>query len=108
MRTCKKGALIIFILTGISCSSSQNKSEYNAPESPNVILILVDDLGYGDIACYGREDIRTPNLDQLAKQGARFTNHYANGRFSSSLIFWSSWGSSCSLAAGSHRFICMP
>ncbi len=46
---------------------------------PNIVFILADDLGYGDLACYGREDIRTPNLDQLARQGVRFTHHYANG-----------------------------
>ncbi len=46
---------------------------------PNFVFILADDLGYGDLGCYGREDIRTPNLDRLARQGVRFTNHYANG-----------------------------
>lgn len=46
---------------------------------PNIIFILADDLGYGDLACYGREDVKTPNLDRLARQGVRFTNHYANG-----------------------------
>ncbi|TWU31820.1 sulfatase-like hydrolase/transferase [Novipirellula artificiosorum] len=50
-----------------------------AGDRPNIVFILADDLGYGDLACYGREDIRTPNLDELAKQGVRFTNHYANG-----------------------------
>ena len=46
---------------------------------PNILFILADDMGYGDLACYGREDIRTPHLDQLARQGVRFTSHYANG-----------------------------
>ncbi|QNN22098.1 sulfatase-like hydrolase/transferase [Planctomycetales bacterium ZRK34] len=46
---------------------------------PNIVFILADDLGYGDLACYGRQDIKTPNLDRLARQGVRFTNHYANG-----------------------------
>lgn len=50
-----------------------------AAPKPNIVFILADDLGYGDLACYGREDIRTPNLDQLAKQGVRFRAHYANG-----------------------------
>jgi N-acetylgalactosamine-6-sulfatase len=48
-------------------------------ERPNIVLILADDLGYGDLACYGREDVETPHLDQLARQGVRFTQHYANG-----------------------------
>jgi N-acetylgalactosamine-6-sulfatase len=48
-------------------------------DRPNFVFILADDLGYGDLGCFGREDIRTPNLDRLAKQGVRFTDHYANG-----------------------------
>ena len=46
---------------------------------PNLLFILADDLGYGDLGCYGCEDIRTPNLDQLASEGIRFTDFYANG-----------------------------
>ncbi len=49
------------------------------PKRPNVVFILADDMGYGDLGCYGREDIQTPNLDRLAAAGVRFTNHYANG-----------------------------
>lgn len=51
----------------------------HSAERPNFVFVLADDLGYGDLACYGREDIRTPHLDQLAQQGVRFTAHYANG-----------------------------
>ncbi len=46
---------------------------------PNFLFILADDLGYGDLECYGRGDIRTPRLNQLARDGVRFTAHYANG-----------------------------
>lgn len=46
---------------------------------PNIVFILADDLGYGDLGCYGRGDIQTPVLDGLAAQGVRFTQHYANG-----------------------------
>lgn len=46
---------------------------------PNIIFILADDLGYGDVGCYGATDIQTPHLDQLAKEGLRFTDFYANG-----------------------------
>lgn len=45
---------------------------------PNVVLILADDLGYGDIGCYGCPDIRTPNVDRIAAEGVRFTSFYAN------------------------------
>ena len=43
---------------------------------PNLIVILADDLGYGDLGCYGGEDIKTPHLNQLAKEGTRFTDFY--------------------------------
>tara|TARA_R110002049_G_scaffold4601_5_gene32440 strand:- start:627607 stop:629004 length:1398 start_codon:yes stop_codon:yes gene_type:complete len=46
---------------------------------PNFVFLLADDLGYGDLGCYGRQDIQTPNIDRLAASGVRFTNHYANG-----------------------------
>src|SRR5688572_26260751 len=44
---------------------------------PNVVLIVTDDVGYGDIGSYGAPDIRTPNIDRLAKEGTRFTDFYA-------------------------------
>ncbi len=48
-----------------------------APAKPNVVFILADDLGYGDLGCYGQKKIQTPNLDRLAKEGMRFTQCYA-------------------------------
>jgi arylsulfatase A-like enzyme len=45
---------------------------------PNIILIVADDLGYGDLGVYGATDTRTPNLDRLAREGTRFTDFYAN------------------------------
>lgn len=50
-----------------------------AADRPNVVFILADDLGYGDLKCYGHPYARTPNLDQLAHQGTRFTQYYSNG-----------------------------
>ena len=49
----------------------------NKPEPPNIIYILADDLGYGELGAYGQEIIETPNLDALAKNGMLFTQHYA-------------------------------
>ncbi len=46
---------------------------------PNVVIIMADDLGYADLGCYGCKDIRTPNIDKLAKDGLRFTNAYVTG-----------------------------
>ena len=51
-------------------------AEAATAEKPNVILIFCDDLGYGDLACYGSKDIRTPNLDRMAGEGTRFTDFY--------------------------------
>jgi arylsulfatase A-like enzyme len=48
-----------------------------AEPKPNVIFILADDLGYGDLGCYGQKKIRTPNIDKLAAEGVRFTQAYA-------------------------------
>lgn len=45
-------------------------------QTPNVIIILADDLGYGDLGCYGHPTIRTPNLDKMAEEGTRFTQFY--------------------------------
>ncbi|MGI9066660.1 MAG: sulfatase-like hydrolase/transferase [Pyrinomonadaceae bacterium] len=47
------------------------------PRRPNILFILADDLGYGDLSCYGRPDYQTPNLDRLAAQGVRFLNAYS-------------------------------
>jgi arylsulfatase A-like enzyme len=48
-----------------------------APSKPNIVFILADDLGYGDLSCYGQKQFQTPNIDRLASAGMRFTNFYA-------------------------------
>ena len=45
-------------------------------KKPNILCILVDDLGYGDLSCYGQKTLRTPRLDRMAAEGMRFTRHY--------------------------------
>ncbi|PHX72935.1 MAG: arylsulfatase, partial [Opitutia bacterium] len=54
-----------------------------SPSNPNVIIILADDLGYGDLGCYGSTTIATPNLDRMAREGLRFTDAYAAAPFCS-------------------------
>ncbi|MFP4190722.1 MAG: arylsulfatase [Candidatus Hydrogenedentota bacterium] len=55
-------------------SAKAAAAEGNRP--PNIIYIYADDLGYGELGCYGQEKIRTPRIDELAEQGMRFTDHY--------------------------------
>ena len=52
----------------------------NADQSsrPNIIVIMADDLGYGDVSCYGADRLKTPHIDQLAKEGLRFTSGYCS------------------------------
>ncbi|MCA9194470.1 MAG: sulfatase-like hydrolase/transferase [Planctomycetales bacterium] len=50
-----------------------------AQEKPNIILIFVDDMGYGDLACYGNSKTKTPNIDRLAAEGQRWTSFYSSG-----------------------------
>ena len=61
-------ALLIILAHVFPGNASETKTR------PNIILILADDLGYGDVGCYGAKDVRTPNLDRLAKDGTRFTS----------------------------------
>ncbi|MEQ8791904.1 MAG: arylsulfatase [Pirellulaceae bacterium] len=54
--------------------SAESKSDHSAP---NIVFIMADDLGYGDLGCYGQKRLKTPNIDRLAKEGMRFTDFYA-------------------------------
>jgi len=51
---------------------------HSPEERPHIVILLADDLGYGDLACYGNKEIRSPNLDRLASQGIRFIDAYAS------------------------------
>ncbi|MBN1637182.1 MAG: sulfatase-like hydrolase/transferase, partial [Deltaproteobacteria bacterium] len=53
-------------------------AETRPEELPNIVLILTDDLGYGDLGCFGSHAISTPHLDQMAREGARLTSFYAS------------------------------
>jgi len=61
---------IIFLLTVISATAQK-------PTKPNIIFIFADDLGYGDIGCYGQQKIETPNIDKLAQKGMKFMQFYS-------------------------------
>src|SRR6266705_666066 len=59
-------------------SGAQNICGQTASKPPNVVFILADDLGYADVSCYGRPDLKTPNIDRIAAKGVRFLQAYAN------------------------------
>jgi arylsulfatase A-like enzyme len=82
-------ALIVLLL--LCCVPA--RAQQPAPR-PNIIFILADDLGYGDLGCYGQKQILTPSLDKLAAEGLRFTNAYAGATVCAP--------SRCSLMTGLH------
>ncbi|MEM9528861.1 MAG: sulfatase-like hydrolase/transferase, partial [Bacteroidota bacterium] len=69
-------SLLLILTIASSCGPAQTLEETTATK-PNVILIFADDLGYGDLSCYGHPTIHTPHLDQLARDGIKMTSFYA-------------------------------
>src|SRR5210317_1874886 len=69
--------IFILMLTGIFGCNSKVASEDNSTQKTNIIYILADDLGYGELGCFGQELIETPNIDKLAENGIKFTQHYS-------------------------------
>ncbi len=80
-----------FILTS-RCFGDANT---NSTMKPNIIFIMADDLGYGDLGCYGQKRIQTPNIDRLAREGTRFTQCYAGSSVCAP--------SRCTLMTGKHN-----
>ena len=76
-------ALLLFTTVDLSArvaaefGESKEGNKHPQKVKPNVIYILADDLGYGDLGCYGQQEIRTPTLDRMAAEGIRFTRHYS-------------------------------
>lgn len=79
-----------------SCSSQKNEKEESNVSSrkPNIVFIMADDLGIGDLGCYGQDRIKTPAIDNLAKKGMKFTQHYSGSTVSAP--------SRCVLLTGKH------
>jgi len=66
--------MTVWICSLLVCAAAQAQ-----PARPNIVFIMTDDAGYGDLGIYGAPDVRTPVLDQLARDGVRFTDFYSNG-----------------------------
>ena len=74
--------LAVFMLAVVTVPCTERgivQAAQPSPSRPNVVLILMDDLGYGDLGSYGATDIKTPHLDRLAREGVRLTDGYSNG-----------------------------
>ena len=71
LKTCAKSLGAVSLAAPIYCRSGKSGS------NPNIVLIVVDDLGWKDVGCYGSSFYETPNIDQLAEEGMRFTNAYS-------------------------------
>lgn len=68
---------ILFLLAFALCLYGTVASNAASPDRPNVLFILADDLGYGDLGCYGATKVGTPNIDRLAREGCRFTDAHS-------------------------------
>lgn len=69
--------VLALIAWGVSISAGYCGQKAGPASVPNIVLILADDLGYGDLGCYGQKETQTPNIDRLAAEGMRFTQFYA-------------------------------
>ena len=79
---CTPGIIAALVVSALLGFSDDDASAFGAPNEeinkrPNFVIVLCDDLGYGDLACYGHEVIQTPNLDRFAKEGLKLTSCYA-------------------------------
>jgi uncharacterized sulfatase len=69
--------VILLLATGLLGGMQIEAARRSAADRPNIILIVADDLGYGELGCYGQQKIKTPSIDRLAQEGMRFTQFYA-------------------------------
>ena len=89
----KTAYFLIFTLFA-GCAGVPNSNVGSPQSKPNIIFILADDLGYGEVGCFGQSKIKTPNIDRLASQGTVLTEHYSGSPVCAS--------SRCSLLTGKH------
>ncbi len=68
-------AILLLLLCFVSCDSTDDKQE---ADKPNIVIIYMDDLGYGDVGAYGSTELKTPHIDELANGGIRFNNGHAS------------------------------
>lgn len=90
--------LVAILFSFVGLLQKAEAQQGGKPKPPNIIFILADDLGYGDLGCYGQKKIATPNLDQLAAEGMRFTQFYAGATVCAP--------SRCVLMSGKHTGHC--
>ena len=74
----KKRPFILLAATLLGSTLALRAEPATPSAPPNVVIIYADDLGYGDLGCFGATDIKTPNLDRMARDGIRFTDFYSN------------------------------
>lgn len=68
--------LPLFLIGLVVAAPASLPAVAGSPPKPNVLLIYVDNVGYGDLGCYGNTEVKTPRIDQLAREGARCTEFY--------------------------------
>ena len=78
----KKG-IASAVVVGLICFLLESAATAAEPRKPNVLIILADDLGYGELSCQGNRQIPTPNIDSIARNGVRFTSGYVSGPYCS-------------------------
>ena len=83
---------VVGAVMGSQTAMAEDEMQQATPERPNIVFILADDMGYGDLACYGNRYIQTPNIDRLARTGTSFTQAYARQWYQFALtLFADDW-----------------
>ncbi|MDF2773722.1 MAG: atsA 9 [Geminicoccaceae bacterium] len=79
MRSRAVVSVVVILVSSATSAANTPPGPEQPAVRPNVVLIMMDDMGYGDLGSYGAPDVRTPHIDRLAREGVRLTNAYANG-----------------------------